>query len=151
MKGIKITNKNKNTGDYYYIVNKSILKNKNDELILNSSQMGKLSVYLYKATFNVFPPLKELQKYFSDVARFLSEAQIGVIWITPAGMTIALSNMHFDSKQISYKFKNSRNSVSISLPNPEKLKTDEIKRAFMPNLIHSMDGSNIHLLIDLMI
>ena len=66
-------------------------------------------------------------------------------------MTITLSNMNFDSKQISYKFKNSRNSVSISLPNPEKLKTDEIKRAFMPNLIHIMDGSNIHLLIDLMI
>lgn len=65
-------------------------------------------------------------------------------------MKISLSNVEFLSKQSKTLF-NKKKSVTISLPNKDKLDKRAIKRAFMPNFIHSMDAANIHILIDKLI
>jgi len=60
-------------------------------------------------------------------------------------MIISLSNRKFKSYESKSLFIKKR-SVTISLPTTS-LDTRQIKRSFIPNFIHSMDASNIHLLI----
>lgn len=43
---------------YYYIVNNSILKDKNSHLSLTSKEMGTLSALLYNSIYEKYPPLK---------------------------------------------------------------------------------------------
>jgi DNA-directed RNA polymerase len=54
--------------------------------------------------------------------------------------------MKFDKILTSSKLIKSSKPVTISLPT-DKINKMRIKRSFMPNLIHSLDAANIHLLI----
>src|SRR5882672_2943346 len=129
---------------FSYTVNPNIVVN-NEELILNSTNMGKFSVILYYSVFNRFPSLQIFKKYLDDLINVLLKINKPIVWTTPSGMTISLSNRKFkkyESKSLFIK----KRSVTISLPTTS-LDTRQIKIAFMPNFIHSMDASNIHLLI----
>jgi DNA-directed RNA polymerase len=129
---------------YSYTVNPDIVEN-NELLILSSINMGKLSVILYYSVFNRLPSLQVFKKYLDDLINVLLKLNKPVVWTTPSGMTISLSNRKFkkyESKSLFIK----KRSVTISLPTTS-LDTRQIKISFMPNFIHSMDASNIHLLI----
>lgn len=56
---------------YYYIVNSSILKDKESNLTLTATEWGHFTVILYYAIYEKYPPLKELKKYFYNLIEFL--------------------------------------------------------------------------------
>jgi len=93
------------------------------------------------------PSLKNLGIYLDSLVTILAELNLPVIWITPAGMIIKLSTVKM--KEIQTKINlidKGRNKVTISLPT-KKLNIRKIKTSLMPNLIHSLDACNIHLLV----
>lgn len=61
-------------------------------------------------------------------------------------MKIQMSDQIFLRKQIKNKFLKNSNPITIMIPT-ENINYKEIKIGLMPNLVHSMDGANIHLLI----
>src|SRR5882762_5986359 len=54
--------------------------------------------------------------------------------------------MIFKRQKTRSKLVESSKPITISLPT-NKLDKNQIRRSFMPNLIHSLDASNIHLII----
>jgi DNA-directed RNA polymerase len=129
---------------YSYTINPELVIN-NDILKLNSSEMGKLSSILYLSVFKRIPSLQVFKKYLDDLINVLLKLDKPVIWTTPTGMTISLSNRKFIKYESKSLYLNKR-GVTITLPTTS-LDTRQIKRGFIPNFIHSMDASNIQLLV----
>ena len=68
-----------------------------------------------------------------------------IVWITPSGLKISLSNIKYQKIRTSSSLVPHGQPVTISIPT-NSLNTRKIKSSFMPNLVHSLDASNIHLL-----
>lgn len=117
------------------------------KMFLTPREFGLLTKIVYTVLTQKMPSLKALTDYLNDLV--LLRLNKPVVWITPAGLKISLSTMKFKSILTSTKLiKSSKayGTVTISLPT-DKLNKSKINRSFMPNLIHSLDAANIHLLI----
>ncbi|KAJ1548041.1 hypothetical protein HK096_006527 [Nowakowskiella sp. JEL0078] len=88
-------------------------------VILTAKQYGDFIVLLYQSIFKFFPDLKAIVQYFKQVTGILGKLNKPITWITPAGMPVA-------------------DSVNIRTQS----------QAFSPNFVHSMDASNIYLLVN---
>jgi DNA-directed RNA polymerase len=105
-------------------------------------------VYSY-ASYDVLtkdiPSLKTLTNYFKSIINFLNTLNLPIIWETPAGLNINYQQIKFESKTIKNKLIQRNNPITISMhtDNTDKIK---ISRSFMPNFIHFLDASNVHLL-----
>ena len=130
----------------YYIVNKAICKN-NESLQLSFKEFGKLTSFLYKGVYTTFPNLVNYVQYTKKIAAIFSSLNIPIEWETPIGMRIKMGYKQRESKPIISLFSKLRLG-SVSLP---LTKMDHISNriAFMPNFIHSMDATNIQLLIQI--
>jgi len=128
---------------YHFIVNKAICKN-NESIQLSFKEFGILTSFLYKGVFASFPNLNNYVQYTKKIADIFSALNIHIEWITPAGMKVKMGYQKRESKPITSLFSKLRlGSVSLPLT---KLDFMSNRIAFMPNLIHSMDATNIHLL-----
>jgi|ERR1700759_953077 len=93
------------------------------------------------------PSLKLLGEYLDSLTRILTEFDLPVIWITPAGMKIKLSPVKMeDIKAKINLLGRGREKITISLPTL-KLNKIKVQSSLMPNLIHYLDACNIHLLV----
>ena len=91
------------------------------------------------------PSLKTLTDYLNNLIKVLLKLNKPIVWITPSGLKISLSSIKYESKVTQSKLIPNSKPVTISLPTNE-LNKQKIQRSFMPNLIHSLDAANIHLL-----
>ena len=71
-----------------------------------------------------------------------------VTWITPIGMVVNATYQLFKSKQTKAFAISMSKPITLSIPTGQ-IDVVKSKRAFLANLVHSLDGSNIHLLIRL--
>lgn len=69
-----------------------------------------------------------------------------IYWITPIRLKVNLSTVQMESHAIKNNIYNKSKPITISLPT-NKLEKVGIIRNMMPNLKHSSDASNIHMLI----
>lgn len=130
--------------NFYFIVNKAICKN-NESLNLSPREFGHLTSLLYKGVYSSFPKLTKYVQYTKKIADIFSALNLPIEWITPAGMKVKMGYQKRESKPIKSLFSKLRiGSVSRPLT---KLDSISNRIAFMPNLIHSMDATNIQLLI----
>lgn len=65
-------------------------------------------------------------------------------------MTINLSTKKFNSVLTKTKLTPNAKPITISIPIKGELDRKSIQKAFIPNFIHSLDASNIHILIDIL-
>ena len=74
------------------------------------------------------------------------QLNLPIVWTTPAGLKIKYTNIAFKSIKVKGKLLHTSKMTTIKLPtdNIDKL---TMKRSFMPNFIHSLDASNVHLLL----
>lgn len=131
-----------------YYVRTDLTKNKKI-VCLRPSQISKFTSIVYNTIRVKIPSLNDLTKYLNNMIKVLLKLNQPVIWITPAGLKITLSTIKYESIRTKTKLIKNSKPVTISLPTT-KLDTVKIRRSFMPNLIHSLDASNIHLLIEKM-
>lgn len=73
-----------------------------------------------------------------------------MIWITPSHLTINLSTKEFKSVLTKTKLTPSAKPITISIPIKGMLDKKSIQTGFIPNFIHSLDASNIHILINIL-
>ena len=66
--------------------------------------------------------------------------------ITPAGLKIQYNNVKFNNKEVQAKVLPTSKVSTIKLPT-DKIDSLKTRRSFMPNFIHSLDASNVHLLL----
>ena len=113
---------------------------------ITSKEFGILTKIIYEVLTKDIPSLKSLTNYFKSIINILNSINLPVNWETPAGFKIKYQQIKFDSKAIKNKLIPGSKAITISIPTD---KIDKIKmiRSFMPNFIHSLDASNVHLLI----
>jgi len=76
----------------------------------------------------------------------MEKLDLPIFWNTPTGMRVAMSERKTISKKIQNNiFKNTR-PISIRIPT-QSINYRSIKTGLMPNFIHSLDASNIQLLV----
>jgi DNA-directed RNA polymerase len=76
----------------------------------------------------------------------MKKLELPIDWVTPSGMTVSMSNRILKSKQIKTSLIKKSKPISILIPT-DQLDYKNIKTGLMPNFIHSLDASNIHILI----
>jgi DNA-directed RNA polymerase len=118
----------------------------NEHLFLNNKEFGRLTSVIYNTLTKKIKSLKLLSDYLDEILKIILKLKLPVIWNTPSGLKVNLSTMQFEEIRTKSKLLETSKLITISLPK-NKLDTQKIRRSFMPNLIHSLDASNIHLLI----
>nr|QWO71435.1 RNA polymerase [Termitomyces sp. DKA64] len=132
---------------YFYIVSPELLKDeyKGETIVLTSYEMQKFNTILYFSVYDTFPNLRDYVNYLNKFAYIFANLDSPIVWTTPVGMTIQMAYNEFKRKRGKNLFNPKKsNSVSLPLKKMDKLAN---KIAFMPNFIHSMDSTNIQLLI----
>ena len=76
----------------------------------------------------------------------LKKLELPIFWETPSGMSVSMSNRVMKSKQIKTSLIKKAKPINILLPT-DQIDYKNIKTGLMPNFIHSLDASNIHILI----
>lgn len=116
------------------------------KVFLYSKEFGELTKTIYQVLTKDIPSLKNLTNYFKDIITVLNRLNIPVTWTTPAGLKIKYQQIKFDRVVTKNKIISTSKPITISIPTN---KTDKGKmlRSFMPNFIHSLDASSVHLLL----
>lgn len=130
----------------FYKVEARLTKN-SEPLYLIPNELNKLGTIVYEALIHNLPSLRVLSEYLEELLTILLKLNEPVIWITPSGLKISLSNVKYDHIRSSSSLLPYGKPVTISIPT-QILNTRRIKTSFMPNLVHSLDASNIHLLCE---
>ena len=108
-----------------------------------------ISECVYKILYILNPELSKLLNYFNDMVKVLNKLDQPIIWITPNNMKITQKYNKFETKRIKlYSLEKGikLNDVSLSFPTDKINKSKQIQ-GFMPNHIHSIDGSIVQLII----
>lgn len=129
---------------WYYKVSEELTKDSKTILLL-PSEVRKLAELIYTCLNENLPSLKLLSNYFDGLIKILLKLDLPVVWITPLGLKISLSTLQYKKERDSSSLLPYGKPVTISIPT-KRLNTRQIRSSFMPNLIHSLDASNIHLL-----
>jgi DNA-directed RNA polymerase len=113
---------------------------------ITSKELGSITKIIFEVLTKDIPSLKTLTNYFKNIINTLNSLELPVNWETPAGLKIKYQQIKFNPKVINNKLIQRNNPITISMPTNEidKLK---MSRSFMPNFIHSLDATNVHLLI----
>jgi len=96
---------------------------------------------------DVFPSLKLLTQYLKDIAYICSKLEISIPWTLPTGLVANQSSMTL--KDVRIKPLNYSNyTFNLKIADKTKLDKEKQIRAFMPNLIHSLDAASLVILIN---
>lgn len=124
------------------------LPKKTFEIYFTRKELFQLAKLVYNTVHCVIPPYKKLNDYFIETINIMNRLDRPIEWVTPAGMNVVMSNKLTldDPKQIKTNILRKASPISITVPTGF-LNHEQIKTGFMPNFIHSLDASNIHILI----
>lgn len=91
--------------------------------------------------------MKNLTNYFKEIITVLNKLKMPITWNTPSGLKISYQQIKFASIVVTNKIIKNSKPITITILT---VKTDNVKmlRSFMPNFIHSLDASNVHLLLN---
>lgn len=129
----------------YYYIKPEFVKNR-DSLVINGNCFGGLVKCIFTSLYNIAPPIQVLVKYFTSITKLLKEIDKPIVWVTPSQMHITMSA----KKLIPYKTRTriiKSSPITISIPT-NQLDHQANTRAFIANLIHSLDAAHIHNLIN---
>lgn len=135
-------------GKLFFKVNKKESVN-GESFVLTGSEARKLGLLVYIVITSMIKPIIPLRNYFNDIFKILSHLNQPIYWFTPAGMKVYTAPIKYTTMKTRTSLLKSSKPVTIKIPT-NQYNYDKMKRSFMANLIHSLDASNIHLLIDLM-
>jgi len=120
---------------------------KDQNIILREEDFIVLYKVLSKVLENTTPSIKLITDYLWDLASICSTANIPIPWKLPTGLIINQSYMQ--SKEIRIApFDYIKHTFQLKVHVKEKLDILKQNRAFMPNLIHSLDATTLAFLIE---
>ncbi len=120
----------------------------NMDMVISWKDMGQFTKLVYNTIHLELPSLKSLNKYLRELIKIVTHFNLPVSWVTPAGMKMNLSTVKLNKVRTNLTLANTgRTKITLNLPT-KVLDTKSIETSFMPNLVHSLDASNIYLLVD---
>jgi len=132
------------------IIDKNILyfpiNSSNTNNYLTGSDLFALGKIIHSILYETHPELQNVVNYFKDIVSIMNELNLPVVWVTPSGLHINQKYPVKKPTQVKSGFYRG-SSYTILLPT-DKLNKVAQKSAFMPNLIHSLDGATITLLVN---
>lgn len=117
------------------------------EFYVRTHEIIALSVVMFN-TLRAQPSIKVITEYLNRIATIMLKTNNKIRWVRPIGIVISRTYEKFKlSKTKSFVF-SSRKPMSL------RMRTGEVnvvkrKRAFLANLVHSLDARNIHVLVKL--
>lgn len=113
--------------------------------LINNKDITLLMDVIQHIINNDFEKIKKLIKYLANIATALTLLGLPIVWFLPHGLVVRQSYLEVKSTSIR-PFVYSKAKINIQVVNKDAL--DKLKqiRAFMPNLIHSLDASSMSLL-----
>lgn len=119
------------------------------EIRLTYNEIINLGNIVYSALNSGIPSLSLLKEYLEAMVNILLKLGLWVYWITPNGLKVNLSTIKLKSHVLKSRLYSGNNPITITLPT-KQFNNMAIKRSVMPNLIHSLDATNIQLFINKM-
>jgi DNA-directed RNA polymerase len=139
--------------DWVKVDNQNLLKPKwhseDSNIYINKKELYALSELIHNTLYDEHPLLKGLVKYLTEIAELLFKLGLPIIWNTPSGLIVKQKYNKF--KKLRVKASLSKSSTYTILVPTDEIDLSKQKAGFMPNLIHSMDASNICLMINYLI
>lgn len=126
--------------EWFSIIGDKKLKLKNSDFSLLGN--GLREVLDYK-----FPKLNLLLTYLEGLVKVCTLLQIPVLWTLPSGLEVKQSYVMEDEIRIK-PFYYHKNTFVLKVVNKSKFNDEKQIRAFMPNLVHSLDAASLALLLD---
>ena len=124
-----------------------IYQHKEDpNIILSNKDIYLLASSLREVLFSNFPRLKLLVLYLKTVAKIFNKLDLHIPWGTGSGLLVNQS--YTSSEDIKLRpFSYDRSSFTLKV-STGRLSGNKQIRAFMPNLIHSLDATALALLVE---
>lgn len=120
---------------------------KDDTYKLHYSDFSLISKALREVLEYKFPKLNLLLNYLESVAKVCAILNIPIIWSLPSGLLVKQGYLEEEEVRIKpFYFDKSR--YVLKTVNRKKYNSKKQIRAFMPNLVHSLDGTSLALLLD---
>jgi len=119
-------------------------KNKNAKVSMNDLYI--LIDIVRKIIDTEAPKITKLKYYLTKVAECCTKLQLHIPWVLPTGLEVRQS--YIESTKVQIKpFTYSDSSISLKM-RTKNLDGSKQTRAFMPNLIHSLDSSSLTILLN---
>lgn len=117
-------------------------------LLFTKSELTQLAKLIHNVLYDSYPCLKKLVNYFIEINNFIYKLDLNIplIWKTPSGLLIEQKYVRTEQKEIKFSVLGKKKSITIS-KNLNKINIQKQNLSVLPNLTHSMDASNIYLLI----
>lgn len=123
-----------------------------DVVVFKLKDISNISQLLYNVLFNTYPSLVNVVDYLKNMNKLLKElgSDLGIIWKTPGGLIVEQKYVQFDVETVTTSIVGRKKSISLKKP---KVTLDLRKQnhGIIPNLIHSLDASNISILVNKLI
>uniref|UniRef100_P33539 Probable DNA-directed RNA polymerase n=1 Tax=Agaricus bitorquis TaxID=5343 RepID=RPOP_AGABT len=132
---------------YRYVVIPGSATISSKDVYLDYSKYGQLCKIIYFVLTKELPSLRLLSNYFESMIDIFVKLNIPITWVTPSGLKIKYTNIKFKPQKVKTSVLNTSKITTIKLPT-DSLDVLSTKRSFMPNFIHSLDASNVHLLLN---
>lgn len=134
----------KNSKKMYSVIDMSIC---NRQILFDRKEIMKLSEIIHNVLFNSYPVLKNIVQYFIEINHLVYKLNLPMIWKTPSGLIIEQNYVQSKKKELIFSVLGKKKSITITKKN-DKTNIRKQNLGIMPNIVHSMDASNIILLIN---
>lgn len=123
-----------------------LLTQENNYIYFTSKEILLFATIIKNTVINIIPSFNKLKVYFDQIISILQKIELPIFWETPSGMSVSMSIVKMTNKRIKNNFLRRSKPISLLIPT-DQINYKQIKTGLMPNFIHSLDASNIHLLI----
>ena len=117
----------------------------NSEIKLSYEDVSILVKGFREVLTKSFPQLCDLINYLKEIAQVCTKLEIAIPWTLPSGLKVSQSYLKTKSVQIQ-PFTYSKTKFNLTTNLTEYDEKKQI-RAFMPNLIHSLDATTLAMLV----
>ena len=119
-----------------------------NNIILTNNDFFIFITTLEKAVYTEFPKLRELNEYLNRIASICTYLNISITWTLPSGLNV--KQYYEDSEAIRLRpFKYKKNTFTIKVKKKNVINKSKQIRSLMPNLIHSLDGASLSLIVNM--
>jgi DNA-directed RNA polymerase len=123
-----------------------ILK-KDKNIVFSEFDFRILSKVLNKIIFVDYPKLNELVKYLKQISNISNKLEIPIPWVLPTGLVV--NQQFYKTKTLKVKpFLYTNNLLNLNIMIKDQYNNSKQRLALMPNLIHSLDGASLGLVIN---
>jgi len=138
---------NKINGKRCYLLNNKEFNIIDTDIYLNDKEINQLAKIIHDILYKSFPNLTKLVDYLKNMNRFLKKLNLSPIWLSPSGVIIEQKYVENIKIALVSSILGNRKSITISTPNKNKINLKKQNEGIIPNIVHSLDASNIALLI----